>query len=158
MEFYCEENLQKTARLKKAHTVIAVCVAAAALLSCVLLCVFTTHANKTATLVSACVIAVAGGWYVIAAVFLAILPNKYRLRHILTVSEYERTEISGEVEEINCLTVSKWLSAYEVTLSSEGRQLRVLWNTDMGEAPFAAGQKVKLFIADRFITEYGGVL
>ena len=90
--------------------------------------------------------------------FLAVLPCKYRLRHILTVSEYEREEVSGEVREINYITVSKWLSAYEVMLMSDGKERRVLWNTDMGKAPFDVGQKVKLNIADRFITEYGGVL
>ena len=158
MNFYGEDNLQKIARIKKAHTVMAAAVAAAVILSCTLLCVFATHDNKTATLVCACVIAVLGGWYVIAAVFLAILPYKFRIRHILTVSEYEREEVSGEVKEINYITVSKWLSAYEITILTDGNERRVLWNTALGEVPFAAGHRVKLNIADRFITEYGGVL
>ena len=49
------------------------------------------------------------------------------------------------------MTVNKWLSAYEVTITENGVKNIFLWNTAAGGLSIKVGDKVKIVSASRFI-------
>lgn len=150
-DLYEDNNIVKIQFKKRCNIAICITLSIISLAACILLTVFVTHDNKTVMLAVTCVVAVTGGWFIIADIMLAILPYKYLLRHIEAVRSYVKVTDCGQVDGIKYLTVNKWLSAYEVTITENGVKNIFLWNTAAGRLSIKVGDKVKIVSASRFI-------
>lgn len=149
--YFSQQTLQKLDKRIRIHKAIDAAAVIAALCVCVLLCVFANHGNKNIMLVVSCVVAVAVGWFAIADVYLVILPSKYQARHVEAVNGYEKTRLKCKVVDIKKVTVTKWIAAYEAVGEYDGSTLRLYWNENAGELPFAIGDTVSAVCANGFI-------
>lgn len=149
--YFSKETVQKLNRRRKFHKACDAAAGVVALCACILLCIFADHDNKTLMIALSCIIAVGCGWFVIADFYLVILPYKYAARHIEVVNGYERVTVSGEVLGIKKVTVTKWITAYEVLVSDGKCSLRLYWHEDAGELPFKEDDNISAVTADGYI-------
>lgn len=149
--YFSEETVQKLNKRRKFHRAYDAAAVVAAFCACILMCIFGDHDNKTLMLSLSCVIAVGCGWFVIADFYLVILPCKYAARHIEVVNGYERVTVSGEVLGIKKVTVTKWITAYEVMVSDGSCSYRLYWHEGAGELPFKEGDNISTVTADGYV-------
>lgn len=150
---YDANDLNKLAAKRRVHIIAVIAVAVIAIAACVLLCVFADHDNKTVMTVLASVILVMGGWFIIGDVYIVLLPYKHRTIHIETVLEQDKTTARGTVKSIMYITVSKYMSAYEIMLDTDDGVVRYLWNDEIGKPTVNVGDTVRLTVAGRYITD-----
>lgn len=152
---YRQSDISKLDGKRKLHTAISAAVAAATVVACVLLCVFADHDNKTAMMIAACVIATLGGWTMIADVYLAVLPSKYRARRLSMLLKHEPENFDGTVSAMTHVTVGKWVSAYEIKLTAADGKIDTYMFEDelFPTLEFGIGDKISGVAYDKFVSE-----
>lgn len=153
---YRQSDITMLSGKRRLHTAISTAIALATVVACVIMCVFTNHGNKTAMTIGAAAIAIVGGWAVIADVYLAVLPNKYRARRIAMLLRHEPRSVSGTVSEITRLTVDKWVSAHEIKLinADDGKTYAYLLDDKLFPSlDFDIGDSVTATVYDKYVSE-----